>query len=82
MLFLGATGAFAHFCIIRSFSAADASLVTPFEFVRLPVSAAFGFVLFGETAEIWTWIGALVIFGATYYITWYETKVLKRNKAA
>jgi drug/metabolite transporter (DMT)-like permease len=82
LLILGATGAFAHFCIIRSFSAADASLVTPFEFVRLPVSAAFGFVLFGETAEIWTWIGALVIFGATYYITWYETKVLKGNKAA
>jgi drug/metabolite transporter (DMT)-like permease len=50
--------------------------------VRLPVSAAFGFVLFAETTEIWTWIGALVIFGATYYITWYETKVLKENKAA
>lgn len=82
LLILGATGAFAHFCIIRSFSAADASLVTPFEFVRLPVSAAFGFVLFGETAEIWTWIGALVIFGATYYITWYETRLLKGNKAA
>jgi len=72
-LILGLTGAFAHFCIIRAFSAADASFITPFDFMRLPVSAVFGFVLFAETTEIWTWVGAVVIFGATYYITWSET---------
>ncbi len=73
-LILGATGYFAHFCIIRAFAAADASYITPFDFVRLPVSAFFGFMLFGEATEAWTWIGAGIIFCATYYITWRETR--------
>lgn len=80
-LLLGMTGAGAHYCIIRAFSAADASFITAFDFLRLPVAAGFGFVLFGETSEIWTWIGAAVIFGATYHITWYETRVLTGNKS-
>lgn len=80
-LILGATGAGAHFCIIRAFTAADASFITPFDFLRLPVSALFGFVLFAETTEIWTWVGAAVIFGATYYITWSETRSPAKDKA-
>lgn len=74
-LILGATGYMAHFCIIRAFAAADASYITPFDFMRLPVSAGFGFLLFGEATEIWTWAGAAVIFGATYYITRHETNL-------
>ncbi len=73
-LFLGVTGSGAHYCLIRSLAAADASFVTPFDFLRLPVSAAFGFVLFGETTQVWTWVGAVIIFAATYHITWRETR--------
>ena len=34
--------------------------------LMLPFVALFGFVLFGEVSEIWTWVGALVIFAATW----------------
>lgn len=77
-LFLGMTGAGAHYCLIRAFAAADASFVTPFDFLRLPVSAAFGFVLFGETTQVWTWVGAVIIFAATYHVTWRETRGRRR----
>jgi len=71
---LGITGYSTHFCITRSMAAADASYVVPFDFLRLPMSAAFGFLLFAEETDRWVWIGAAVIFGAAYYNTRMENR--------
>lgn len=49
----------------RAFTAADASVVLPFHFLRLPCGAALGFIVFAELPDIWVWIGAAVIFAAT-----------------
>ena len=35
----------------------------------LPLTALFGWVLFGETSDLWTWAGAVIIFGAVTYNT-------------
>ncbi len=80
ILILGVTGWFSHFCIIRAFSAADASFITPFDFLRLPVAAGFGWLLYEEVSDAWTWAGAMVIFAATYYNTRQES--LARRKAS
>ena len=45
----------------------------PFDFVRLPIAAAIGFFLYYEKPDLWVWIGAVIIFGATYFNTWRET---------
>lgn len=71
---LGLTGYTAHFCIVRAFAAADASFVIPFDFLRLPVSALFGFLLYAERPGLWTFLGAVIIFGATWYNTVRETR--------
>ncbi len=57
-------------CLNRSLTAADASFVMPFDFLRLPFAAAAGVWLFSENPDIWTFAGAAIIFGATYYPTW------------
>lgn len=49
----------------KAFSLADASLITPIDFVRLPFVAALGFLAFGETVPPATWLGAAVIFAST-----------------
>ncbi len=49
----------------RAFAAADASMVLPFHFLRLPFGAALGYLVFAELPDIWVWIGAAVIFAAT-----------------
>lgn len=59
----------AHFCQARAFEHSDASAVMPFDFLRLPLGALFGFVLFAEFIDAWTWTGAVIIFAAGYYIT-------------
>ncbi len=69
----------AHFCQARAFEHSDASAVMPFDFLRLPLGALFGFVLFAEFIDIWTWAGAVIIFVSGYYITLREAR---RNRAA
>mgnify|MGYP003674025738 FL=1 len=78
ILLLGIFGYLAHFCIIRAFTAADASFVMPFDFLRLPIAALFGFFLYLEKPDIWVWAGAVIIFGSTYYITWRENRLKKK----
>lgn len=51
----------------RSFALADASAVMPLDFSRLIFAAALGLLFFGEMPDGWTWVGAGVIFAATWY---------------
>jgi drug/metabolite transporter (DMT)-like permease len=74
IVLLGITGYTAHLFIVRAFAAADASFVIPFDFLRLPLSALFGFLLYTERPDLWTLIGAAVIFGSTWYNAVSETR--------
>jgi drug/metabolite transporter (DMT)-like permease len=66
---LGTLGTLAHICMARAFRHADATFCMPFDFARLPIAAAIAYPLFGQLVDIWTMIGAAVIFSATLYVT-------------
>ena len=57
----GALGAASQFCFVRALRLADASLMIPVDFIRLPLVALLGFLLLGQVPDGWTWIGAAVI---------------------
>lgn len=81
----GVSGWLAQLCQARGFAAADASVVAPFDFLRLPMVAVAAYFMFGEKADIWTWIGAFVIFAAATYITRREARAeskLRRDNDA
>jgi drug/metabolite transporter (DMT)-like permease len=67
-------GVGAQFCLTKSFGAAEASLVSPILFLRLPLVAIIGFVFFGQSTEPMTWVGAAIIFAATIWMTRVETR--------
>ena len=67
VLAVGATGLSAHFCMTRSLRIADASLVVPIDFLRLPLIAVVGMVFYGEPLVLSILLGAAVIFAGTYY---------------
>ncbi|MDX1483507.1 MAG: DMT family transporter [Alphaproteobacteria bacterium] len=69
LILIGVFGTIAPYCIVRALRHAETTLVLPFGFLRLPFTAAMAFVLFAEPTEVWTWIGAAVIFTATYFVT-------------
>ncbi len=70
--------ALGHTALVRGFAATDASLVFTFEFSRLPFAVLVGWFAFGEPTDVWTWVGALVIFASAAYITRREAR-LKRE---
>lgn len=82
IILLGVFGYLAHACIIRSFAAADASYVMPFDFLRLPIAAVMGYFLYQEQPDLWVWVGAVIIFGSTYYITWREKQIARAKSRA
>lgn len=71
----------AHFCQARAFAAADASAVMPFDFLRLPFTAMLAWFLFMEGLGPTTIIGAVIVFGATYFITWHEARMARRERS-
>ena len=71
---IGVSGAFGVYFVSRAYAAADASAVVPYDFLRLPLTAAAAYVLFDEVIDIWTWLGALVIFGSSYMLVRIEAR--------
>jgi drug/metabolite transporter (DMT)-like permease len=71
----------AHLALARALAAADASAIMPFDYARLPFIALFAFLLFGEVAEVWTWIGAAIIAGSAFYIARRESVLAKKRDA-
>jgi drug/metabolite transporter (DMT)-like permease len=75
---VGASGLAAHFCLTRALRAADAALVVPIDFLRLPLIAVVGVALYGEPLELTTLLGAAVIFSGTYYSIRRESRAPRR----
>ena len=51
----------AHYCMTRALRLADATVVVPMDFLRLPLIAIVGFLFYGETLEIWVLVGAVIV---------------------
>ena len=66
ILIMGITGWTAHICLARAMQCADASIVIPLEFIRLPITACLAYFLFSEVPGIWAVVGA----GVILYGTW------------
>ena len=60
--------------VARAYAAADATVVLPFEFVRLLIAVAFGYLIFEEALDGWTWTGGTIIFAASIYVVRAEAK--------
>jgi len=61
----GALGALNMGLVTRAFSLAEASLIVPIDFLRLPVVAVLAYLIFGQAVPTTTMLGGAVIFGAT-----------------
>jgi drug/metabolite transporter (DMT)-like permease len=77
----GCFGTGGHMLWTRALSLGEVSALTPISFMQLPVVAVFGWLLFDETLDRWTLLGALVILGANAYIAHREA-VLSRRAAS
>lgn len=54
-------GSYAHYCMARAMVHADATVVMPMDFLRVPATAALGFFVYGESVDVLTICGAALI---------------------
>ena len=67
MLLLGVGSYTAHYCMMRAMKVADATVVVPVDFARLPLIAVAGAMFYGEPFDPLVLAGAALIFAGTYY---------------
>jgi drug/metabolite transporter (DMT)-like permease len=64
IVLLAFTGTFAHYCGAKALSYAEAMVVMPMDYLRVPASAALGYLLYAEAIDGLTALGAgLILFG-------------------
>ena len=74
LVVIGATGALSQYWWILAFKAGDASVVAPFDYLRLLFAGAVGFAVFTELPDRWTLTGAGLIIASTVYIVHREAR--------
>ena len=75
----GLFGTAGHMAWTRALQLGDASLLTPISFVQVLVVAIYGWLLFGESLDRWTVIGAIIVFGSNAYIARREAQLARRT---
>ena len=54
-------GTFSHYCMARALRYADATVVVPMDFLRVPLSAVVGWLIYTESIDVYTAVGAALI---------------------
>jgi drug/metabolite transporter (DMT)-like permease len=54
-------GTFSHYCMARAMLYADATVVLPMDFLRVPLTAAVGWLVYSERLDLFTVLGATLI---------------------
>jgi drug/metabolite transporter (DMT)-like permease len=58
---IGVSGAVAHYCLTNALRVADAIVVIPLDFLRIPLIAFVGWMLYGERVDVLVFVGAGII---------------------
>lgn len=54
-------GTFSHYCLASAMRYADATIVVPMDFLRVPLTATAGWLIYGERLDVFTVLGAALI---------------------
>jgi drug/metabolite transporter (DMT)-like permease len=80
ILIMGVLFMLAMVCLTFSIREADARIVQSINFLRLPWSVIVGWVLFSELPDLWTWVGAVIIFVGALDVLRRETGSVKKTR--
>lgn len=70
---IGVIGTLAQLLMAEALRQADASAVMPFDFLRLLWATLIGVAVFSERPDLFTWIGAAIVFGSGVYLAFRES---------
>lgn len=65
---IGVSGTVAQLLLSQALKEAEPTAVLPFDFLKLVWATLLGLWVFGELPDLWTYVGAAVIFASGFYI--------------
>ena len=72
----------AQLAMTGALKVAETTAIMPMDFTRLLWAAGLGYIWFGEFPDLWTWVGGIVVFASTIYITYRENRAGEAKPAA
>ena len=72
---IGVLGSLGHLLTVKAYAIADISFAEPLVFTRMVFATVFGYVVFSEIPDAWTWAGAFTILAAATIISFRERLV-------
>ena len=79
LIVVGITALTAHYCMARAFAIADAIVVVPMDFLRLPLIAVLGYLFYNEILDLFVLIGALIMLSGNFINIRAEHKKAKQS---
>jgi drug/metabolite transporter (DMT)-like permease len=76
------SGTVVHIALNNAFKLVDVSMTQPFSFFGLIIASFYGYFLFDEKPDLFTWIGSLIIFIGIAIITYREIKLNKKTASS
>ncbi|MDC0250121.1 DMT family transporter [Candidatus Pelagibacter sp.] len=70
-------GTVLHLTLNHAFKLVDVSMTQPYSFLNLVFASIIGYFVFDEMPDLYTWIGALIIFAGVLIISYREMKLDK-----
>jgi len=61
VLAIATVGTVSHYCLTQAMACADATVVVPMDFLRVPLSALAGYLLYAEQIDLFLAVGAVLI---------------------
>jgi len=69
---LAAIANIGHYCIVRAYDHAEASLLAPLAYTEMITSVLMGFLFFGDFPDGWTFLGVGILISCAIYISMRE----------
>jgi drug/metabolite transporter (DMT)-like permease len=79
LLGIGTSGLLSHYALTNAFRAGDATIVVPLDFIRIPLIALVGWLVYGEALDPFVFLGAVLIVAG---IVWNLRDEAARRQAA
>ena len=82
LVLIGLFGSMAHVTLAQSLKETDPTAIMPFDFLKRIWTALIGICVFAEIPDIFTWLGAAVIFSSGLYIAHRERRAVRTAATA
>lgn len=79
VILMGFIGSFAHLMFTHSLKMSEVTVVMPFDFARLPFIIVLAWIVFDQTVDRWTILGAIIVFASGVYIARREALLNKKR---